>query len=84
MQYVGHGAIVRTAVSTGTCWWIGVIITVIGIGRSYSSSVLDKLFIDRFWRIFLALLEVVIDMHKEVIKVFLRNLLVRNCSNFLQ
>ena len=63
--------------------WIWVIDTVIVIGRSYSSSVLDEFYPDTFWRIFLALFEVVFDMHKEVIKVFLRLLLVSNFSNFL-
>ena len=63
--------------------WIGVIVTVVGIGRSYPSSVLDEFSPDTFWRIFLALFEVVLDMHKEVIKVFLRQLLVSNRSNFL-
>ena len=63
--------------------WIGVIVTVIVIGRSYSSSVLDELFPDTFWRIFLAVLEVVLDMREEFIKVFLRHLFVSNRSNFL-
>ena len=63
--------------------WIGVIVTVIVIGRSYSSSVLDEVSSDTFWSIFLAIFEVVLDMQKEIIKVFLRHLLVSNRSNFL-